>query len=63
MQNFPQYDLYNETLRHVRDHWTITWDNGTIPGYNDWECRETGRCRLGAYNLSNPDMRSSWWSG
>ena len=43
----------------MREHWTITWDNGTIPGYDDWACAHAGRCTLGSYNLSNPDMRSA----
>ena len=62
-QNFQQFDLYNQTLAHVNDSWTITWDNGTIPGYNDWHCLHTNKtCSLGNYNLSNPDMRKAWVS-
>ena len=59
-QNFPQFDLYNLTQTHVKDAWTITWDNGTVPGYDDYSCAVGGKCGGGNYNLSNPDMRSAW---
>jgi hypothetical protein len=44
----------------VKDAWTITWDNGTVPGYDDYSCAVGGKCGGGNYNLSNPDMRSAW---
>ena len=60
-QNFAQYDLYNQTRAHAKDYWTVTWDNGTIPGVNDWQCLHGNRhCSLGAYNLSNQAMRAAW---
>ncbi len=62
-QNFPQFDLYNETQAHAKDHWMVTWDNGTVPGYDDWTCKAVGKCHGGTYNQSNPDLRKAWVSG
>jgi hypothetical protein len=63
-QNFAQFDLYNETFAHVKDGWTVVWDNGTIPGYDDWHCTHLAPgdkpCHPGTYNLSNPEMRKAW---
>ena len=62
-QNFPQFDLYNATRAHAKDYWTVTWDNGTVPGYDDWACKVDGRCHGGTYNQSNPAMRKAWVDG
>ena len=42
-------------------------DNGTIPGYNDWNCIHgdpakgcVKKCGGGIYNHSNTDMRKAW---
>eukprot|EP01050_Picozoa_sp_SAG11_P018410 SAG11_NODE_2776_length_2983_cov_2.095354_2_plen_160_part_00 len=40
-QNFKQFDLYNQTLAHVKDYWTVTWDNGT---WHTHACRFQLRC-------------------
>ena len=65
-QNFGQFDLYNQTIAHVNDEWTVTWDNGTVPGYDDWHCKHLSPtdkpCHAtgGYYNLSNPNVRRAW---
>lgn len=51
-QDFSQYDLYNETLDHAHEGWTVSWDNGSIPGID-----VPGRC---TYNLSHAPMRAAW---
>jgi hypothetical protein len=52
-QNFVQYDLHDETLQHIDDHWLVSYDNGTVPGLqHGWS----------AFNHSNPDMRKAWVS-
>ena len=58
-QDFSQFDLYNITLAHaVRDHWAVSWDNGTVQGLNYTD----GSGRL-TYNLSNAEMRQAWVGG
>lgn len=41
----------------------VTWDNGTVPGYDDWACKANGKCHGGTYNQSNPEMRKAWVNG
>jgi hypothetical protein len=63
-QNFGLFGLYNETLAHINESWTVTWDNGTVPGYDDWQCTHNPPkpCSPSYYNLSNPAMRAAWVS-